>query len=387
MFYLGVLIAFIGASTVLTPLYPLYQSAWGFSSTLLTLVFAVYMFALLATLLVSGSLSDYWGRKPVIGAAIVLEMLSLVTFVLASGPGWLIVGRILQGIATGVVTSAVVAAILDSDARRGALMASVGPLFGMALGVLFSGLLVSYAPAPMRLVFALLLGVLLLQLACLPKMAETAATASGGWPSLRPRVSIPAGVRATLLRVVAVSMAAWMLGGFALSLGPSLVAGVMGLHAPIMGALPIFILSLAGAAAMLVLRQRPPRLALRVGGWGLATGMALMLLGIHQQTPWLLLAGTMVAGSGFGAGFMGVMRAVTPLVAASQRSAVMAALYVIWYLSASIPALVAGMATDRVGLETTTYVYGAIVVALAVMGLIGTLSGARARQPVACPNG
>lgn len=386
LFYLGVLVAFLGASSAPTPLYPLYQSLWGFSSTLLTLVFAVYMFALLAALLISGSLSDHWGRKPVIGVAMALEMLSLLAFLLATGPVWLVGARILQGIATGVVTSAVVAAILDSDARRGALIASVAPLFGMAFGALFSGLLVAYAPAPMQLVFALLLGVLMLQLAWLPKMTETVITHPQEKLSLRPHVSIPASVRTTLLRVVTVSIAAWMLGGFALSLGPSLVAELTGLYSPVLGALPIFFLSLVGAAAMLVLRRKPPRLALIIGGWGLAIGMMFILLGIYQHAFGLLLTGATAAGVGFGAGFMGVMRTVTPLVAAPERSAVMAALYVIWYLSASVPALVAGMATDIAGVEMTTYAYGVIVVLLALTSLAGIFSRRPGRQPAVCPD-
>src|SRR5699024_8687302 len=98
------------------------------------------------------------------------------------------------------------------------------------------------------------------------------------------------------LRVVAVSIAAWMLGGFALSLGPSLVAGVIGLDNPVMGALPIFFLGVVGAVTVVVMRQQSPRLALLVGGWGLATGMVFMLLGVYSHAPWLLLVGATAAG-------------------------------------------------------------------------------------------
>ncbi|MDW5376518.1 MFS transporter [Halomonas sp. HP20-15] len=386
LFYLGVLIVFLAASSAPTPLYPLYQQVWGFSSTLLTLIFAVYMFALLLTLLVSGSLSDQRGRKPVIALAVALEALSMGVFLLADGPGWLLAGRILQGVATGIATSALAAAMLDSHARHGPLMTSVGPLYGMAFGALFSGLLVGYAPAPLRLVFALLLGALLLQLAWLPRMRETAMPPPGQRLSLRPRVQVPTAVRAALLRVVPVSIAAWALGGFSLSLGPSLIAEVIGLHSPAMGGLLAFLLPFVGGSSVLVLRHQATRLALLVGGWGLAAGMALMLVGVHQHAAWLLLVGTTVAGTGFGAGFMGVIRTITPLAAASERSALMAALYVICYLSASVPALIAGAATQRVGLETTTYAYGSVVIGLAVLALVGVLGDGR-RRAVACPDG
>lgn len=387
LFYLGVFTAFLGASSAPTPLYPLYQSAWGFSSTLLTLVFAVYMFALLAALLVSGSLSDHWGRKPVTSAAIVIELLSLVAFLLANGPAWLIVGRVLQGFATGIMTSAVVAAILDSDARRGPLIASIAPFVAMAFGALFAGLLVSYAPAPMRLVYALLLVALLLQLAWLPKMTETVTTKPASRLSLRPHVHIPARARATLLRVVTVSIAAWMLGGFALSLGPSLVISVIGLDNPVMGALPISLLGVVGTLTILVLRQRSPHVSLLVGGWGLSFGLGLLLIGVYSHATWLLLLGATVGGAGFGAGFTGVMRTITSMVAASERSAAMATLYVIWYLAASVPALIAGMATDNFGLESTAYVYVLVIIVLAAMALVGMgIERTRGTQSHVCPN-
>nr|WP_275425057.1 MFS transporter [Modicisalibacter sp. R2A 31.J] len=334
LFYLGLLVVFLAASSAPTPLYPLYQRAWGFSATLLTLVFAVYMFALLLTLLVSGSLSDQRGRKPVIALAVALEAVSMGVFLLADGPGWLLAGRILQGVATGIATSALAAAILDSHARHGPLMASVGPLYGMAFGALFSGLLVGYAPAPLRLVFALLLGALLWQLAWLPRMRETVRTTPGQPLSLRPRVQVPVAVRATLLRVVPVAIAAWALGGFSLSLGPSLIAEVVDLHNPAMGGLLAFLLPFVGGSSVLVLRRQTPRLALLVGGWGLAAGMAVMLAGVHGHTAWLLLAGA---------------------------------------------------ATQQVGLETTTYAYGAAVIALAVLALIGALGGGCRSVGAECP--
>ena len=56
------------ASAAPSPLYPVYQQLWGFSAATLTLVFAVYVGALLLSLLTVGVLSDHVGRRPVIAA-------------------------------------------------------------------------------------------------------------------------------------------------------------------------------------------------------------------------------------------------------------------------------------------------------------------------------
>ena len=71
---------FFAASSAPTPLYRLYQEAWGFSSATLTLVFGVYAFSLLAALLTTGSLSDHIGRRPAILGSVVLEVAAMLIF-------------------------------------------------------------------------------------------------------------------------------------------------------------------------------------------------------------------------------------------------------------------------------------------------------------------
>src|SRR6478735_6373174 len=48
-----------------SPILSLLEQRWGFAPWVLTIAFAVYALGLLAALLVTGSLSDYVGRRPV----------------------------------------------------------------------------------------------------------------------------------------------------------------------------------------------------------------------------------------------------------------------------------------------------------------------------------
>lgn len=138
----AVLLTFLAASSAPTPLYASYQQAWGFSTFWLTWVFAVYAFALLVALLVGGRLSDHLGRRPVILAALLLEAGAMLLFHQAHGLVDLVLARALQGLATGIATSALGAALLDVDGERGPWLNSLTPLLGMALGALGCGLLV-----------------------------------------------------------------------------------------------------------------------------------------------------------------------------------------------------------------------------------------------------
>src|SRR3954468_9460065 len=97
----SILAALLFASSVPSPLYVVYQGEWHFSAIMLTGVFAVYAIALLAALLVVGSISDHVGRRPTLIAALAVEIVAMFAFADAGAVGWLFAARILQGVATG----------------------------------------------------------------------------------------------------------------------------------------------------------------------------------------------------------------------------------------------------------------------------------------------
>ena len=91
----------------------LLEQRWGFAPWVLTVAFAAYAIGLLAALLVTGSLSDYVGRRPVPLGALALELAAMVMFALAPNISWVIAARVLQGVATGAASSAFTAAIVE----------------------------------------------------------------------------------------------------------------------------------------------------------------------------------------------------------------------------------------------------------------------------------
>ena len=126
------LLTFLAASSAPTPLYHLYQETLQFSAATLTLIFGVYALSLLAALLTVGSLSDHLGRRPVIFAALLLDIGAMLLFITADSAVLLIAARALQGFATGMATSVLGASLLDNDNRKGPLINSIahaGPHF------------------------------------------------------------------------------------------------------------------------------------------------------------------------------------------------------------------------------------------------------------------
>lgn len=353
-----------------TPLYHHYQETLGVPPATLSMIFAAYALSLLAALLTAGSLSDHLGRRPVIGGALLLNMLALAMFMSAQSAFALIAARAVQGFATGVAMTALGAAILDTDRNRGPVVNSVTGFAGLSIGSVLSGLLVSFAPDPTRLIYIVLLAVSLAEALVLVLLPETSTPRSGALASLRPHVHVPMRARRALAMVTPVNVAFWALGGFYFSLMPSLVAIATGATLPIVGALVVAAFTASGAASVLSLRNSPAFRLLEGGIVALVSGVSVTLGGVGMASVGLMLLGTVVSGAGFGAAFSGAMRTVMPQVGPHERAGLLSAFYLESYLAFALPALLLGLVAPSVGLGLAAYVYGAAVILLAAASLV-----------------
>ncbi|POA51262.1 MULTISPECIES: MFS transporter [unclassified Pseudomonas] len=381
LFLAVTLLGFLAASSVPTPLYHLYQQRLHFSPAMLTLVFGVYAMSLLAALLTVGSLSDYLGRRPVIFAGLLLNILAMLLFINESSVYWLIAARMVQGFATGMATSALGAALLDTDRRQGPLVNSIAPLLGMACGAMGASVLVEFAPLPLQLSYWLLLGLFVAQALYLWRLPESVSAQPGAWASLRPTLHVPVQARRALWLALPVDVAVWAVGGFYLSLAPSLVRAATGSTSNLIGGGLVAVLTLSGAVMIYTLRERHPAGVLRLGAGLLALGMALILAAVHSASLPLFFFGTLVLGSGFGGGFLGALRSVVLLALPHERAGLLSAFYVLSYLAFCLPALLAGGLARSFGLVATTDGYGAVLILLSLGALLVLL---RQRPVVAC---
>jgi hypothetical protein len=236
----------------------------------------------------------------------------------------------------------------------------------LAVGALVTSALVQYAPAPTHLIWWALLAVSVAGIPAVLAMAEPGARRPGALTSLRPMIAVPRRARATFAGAVPCLVATWSLGGLYLSLGPSLAAEATGSPNLVWGGLVIFLLCGTGVAAALVLRGIIPRTAMLAGCLLLLAGVAMTFGAIATTTAAAFLAGTTVAGAGFGLAFQGAFRMVTALATAGQRAGLVTAIFAVGYLAFSVPALVAGVAATKFGLHATALVYSASVAVLVV---------------------
>ncbi|WP_433541832.1 MFS transporter [Streptosporangium sandarakinum] len=378
----SVLAALLAASGAPTPLYPRYQDAWGLPALTITVVFGAYALALLLALLTTGALSDHLGRRPVVVGALLVEAASMVLLATADGAGALITARILQGAATGAATSAAGAALLDlADPRRpgrSALTNSIAPVAGMAAGVLASTLLIRFAPAPTVTVYVVLAVLFAAQALAVMFTTETARPHPGALRSLRPRLAVPPSARRALLAAGAGVVAIWALGGFYSSLGPALVHLVAPDAPQAVGGMVFFTLTAAATLTVWTLRRTAPHRITAGGSLAVIPAAALTVSGLHGTGLPAVYAGAALAGVAFGAVSQGALRMTLASLYEQDRAATLAAYHVLSYLSMSLPAIVAGAATQHYGLRTAAHAY-AIACALLAVTALAVLTVSRGR--------
>ena len=368
----SLVVSLLAASAAPTPLYAIYQRMWGFTPITVTIVFGVYAVAVLAALLTLGRLSDSIGRRPVLLAALAVQILSMVVYATAGGVGELMGARIIQGLATGAALGAIGAGMLDVDRERGALANALSPGLGTGSGALISALFVQFLPAPTHLIYFALIGVFAAQAIGVGLLRETVAPVPVTRAAFVPEVRLPRAVRGPVLAAAPVLFAAWALAGLYAALGPSIVQALTGSANVVLGAASLTVLTATAVSSVYLLRQVPPRTVLVWGIAGLVAGVAITLIALGAGSTALFFAGTAVSGIGFGAGFQGGIRTVVPEAAPHERAGVLSLLFVVSYLGMGVPAVAAGFgATDGLGLLGSARVYGIALIVLAGLALAG----------------
>jgi MFS family permease len=370
-------IAFLAASSAPTPLYAIYQSSLHLSALLITVIFAAYSIALLLALLVVGALSDHVGRRTVIMGALAIQFAAMILFIFADNATELISARAIQGMATGAATAALAAGLTDLAPAKAPLINSVSPIIGMAVGALGSAALttvVAFPTVEVFIILAALFAVLLIMASWLP---ETARRSPGAWKSLAVRMTVPGAARGPLLAAAPMLVAIWAIGGFVLSLGPTLVRAETGSNSPMVGGWFVFALTISGAVTVMLLRSSAPLKLLTLGAGALAAGVGVLLVGVLSHQAALLFVGAAIAGVGFGGGFQGALRTIMPAAAPNERAALLATVYVISYLATSVPAIAAGVLSSSWGINATAIAIGSAVIVLALIALASVLSRSR----------
>jgi MFS family permease len=374
---IAVIAAVMAASTASSPFYPQIQESLGLNVVDVTLVFAVYPAGLLVTLLVAGSLSNHLGRRPVASLGLVLLAVSLAMFGWGGSLAMLLNARVSQGVATALVMSTISTYMSELAPRRlarhVALANSAGPTAGLAVGALLGGIMLDVAGHALALTFGLLIALILVLTVLLWRLPETSPRHPGAARSFLPRLQVPRPVRSTLLGAAPAIVASWGTGGLFISLGAHVAGEVFGMHNHTLQGATVGVLAGFATLAVVVLwKLRSPRL-LAVGALALIVGTLVSIVAILTTMTGVYFAATALTGVGFGTVYAGALRLVLPLVTGAERAGVFSVIYVIAYLSFSVPAVIAGVFVSVIGFVSTLVGYGILVSLCALVALIALI--------------
>ncbi|WP_441249786.1 MFS transporter [Kitasatospora sp. McL0602] len=379
----ALLLLLIGANLA-TPIYPLLQQRLGLTALDTTILFTVYVFALVPVLAAVGHWSDHLGRRAMILPAVALAASGDALFATAGSFWQLAAGRAVQGVAVGLATGAAGAALGDllpdhpTLAAKLTLACSAG---GVALGPVV-GASLSGGPNPLLTPF-LMHAVALLAL-CVPlalvhprkpgRERPVSAPPRVTTPAhLRPRrLALPARGRTEFLLAATAGFVSYAVFGVYLSLAPSFSSKLLHSSSHMTGAVVAALLLGSSAAAQLLVPPTADRLVVALGMTGLATGLGLVVTAQYTETPALLFIGSVLGGACQGVAFRSLFTSAVAAMDPERRGSELSALWVIVYLGSSLPIVAVGAAVQHYGLlpAVSTFVALAAAACLALAAAV-----------------
>lgn len=330
-------------------------------------LFGVYALGLVPGLLLSGPLSDRFGRRALVFPAAILSLVaSALLGVGGEHVALLFVGRFLYGVGCGAVMNPGAVWILElSSDGAGARRATIALSAGFGFGPLLSGALAQWAPHPMLLPY-------LVHCAALAAAIVLALPTQSNSPrTRRPLLAFPV----TRPFLTGIAPMAPFVFGFAVIAFAALPA-MLGPDA--LGGAPIAFIGLVGAvglgAGVLVqplTRKLDPTRAGRIGLAIGAAGCALAAFAVDQQLSPLLLVVTAVMGVAYGMTMTAGLRGVELLSKPETRGALTGLYYVLTYVGFALPY---GLAIATRSIAPSTALLG--VAALALLAAVALRSPA-----------
>ncbi|MFM2480427.1 MFS transporter [Celerinatantimonas sp. YJH-8] len=367
---LSLMTIFIAAGAPI-PLYGIYQAQNGITYLDLSLSSVVYFVGAVLSMLICGRLSNYYGRQSISLLSLICAAIATISFLHVDSAAPLLIGRFSQGLATGLASTALAAWIVDCSKSVPVWIApaviSCGPMTGLTIGGIGSGILVQFAPMPRQLPFYIVLALLAICIGLLCKSQETMTRKSGALASLKPRFGLPPSARKAYPLAACTFISTWSVGGFIQAFGPAIAQEQLHSSSAIVAALTFAsLMAPSSLGASLVGNYKPEQ----TQQWGLLlfTGFLWCLIGslfVGSLTAFLIAG--ILTGIAMGATLTGGIQTMVQGLEPDDRANVLSVIYVTSYVGAAGPTLFAGHYAETYKLANITAGYGVMAIIACVI--------------------
>lgn len=336
-----------------SPLLLMYEARSHYSSVVVNGLLGIYVLGLIPSLLLSGSLSDRHGRRPVMLVGVAATVTGSVLLAMGDfGLGWLAAGRLCSGIGVGVAMAVGTSWMtelslppyeLGAADGAGARRSTVVFGAGSAVGAMVAGLFAQWGPLPEVLPFVIHVLVAVPFMVIVTRIPETQLT--GGVQSSLLRISGVGHKR--FLRVIFIS-APWLFASASIGYGylPTklLATGSFGLvFATVASIIALATSALIQPFARWVHSYDSAR-GLIVAVAFISGGLALVTLSIGLQSITLGIASSFLLGAGIGIGGVSGLLEVQRIAGPHDLAGLTGAFYALAYTGFLLPAGIAALA-------------------------------------------
>ncbi len=366
-------------TTIPTPLYSIYRTDFGLTPILITVIYASYALVVFPALFFFGPMGDKYGRKPVLLSATLVGIAALLVLAFAKDLGWLIVGRILQGIAVGIALGNATAAMVEfepnKDRKRANRTAGTSLFTGLLFGPLIGGVLGQYLPEPLLLPYLLNLALLIVVFILLFTVKEEHEKPPNA--SLFYKPTVPKGKAAVFFSSSIAGGLVFAMSGLYFSLAPTYLETTLQINNIAVGGLVVSTMVFVATIVQFWGANMEPKKLMATGQLFLIVGLGILVLSQAVVSIVVLLVGAVISGVGYGAAFHGAVATVNAIAPRDQRGNVTSSFYAILYLLLALPTISIGFVTQAESLPFAITLFSLIVIVITVIHLVWVATKAR----------
>jgi MFS family permease len=392
--------AFLAAmafSAAPSPLYGLYRARDHFSVFMVTVAYAAYSVGVIGALLLAGHLSDWFGRRRLLLPALGTAVASAIVFVVSKSLAGLLVGRLLNGIAIGIVVSTATAYLAelhavgrpDATPRTAQLSAAAIPVGGIGLGALIAGILAEWVAYPLTVPYLVFLAALLLGTLGVALSPET-REAVRPRPHYRPqRVSVPHDERSTFFAAALSAFMAFATLGLFTGLVSLFLAVTLHHSSHALAGAVLCAIYASAVTAQILTAAWPVTREFEAGMAAMVIGLGVAVLSVWLHPPSLALfiaAGTLI-GAGGGTIFRGAVGTVMSIAPPDRIAESLAGMFIATFVGLSLPAVGVGITLSRHVSPKDTILGFAIAASVGIAASAIKLVDRRTARPQRGPRG